>query len=131
MKEKLIRFMYGRYGADKLSKHLLVIGLVLAVVSLFFGGDILYFLSIALFVYSYFRIFSRNTAKRYRELYQYERFLNKVKWNPAKWKKEMETRKTHCIFKCPSCKQKLRVPRGRGQIEIRCRKCGATFRKRT
>lgn len=131
MREKLIRFMYGRYGVDRLSKHLVTVGLVLSIVSIFFGGNLLYLLSLALFIYGYFRIFSKNTAKRYREACAYERFLSKVKSAPARWKREMEQRKDYRIFKCPNCRQKLRIPKGRGMVEIRCRKCGTVFRKRT
>ncbi len=35
------------------------------------------------------------------------------------------------IFRCPDCKQKLRVPRGKGKINIICKNCGTEFVKRT
>ena len=37
MKEKLIRFMQGRYGIDQLSKFLLITGLAVVLLSAFFG----------------------------------------------------------------------------------------------
>ena len=40
MKEKLIRFMQGRYGVDQLSKFLLVLGLIAVVVSSVFVDNI-------------------------------------------------------------------------------------------
>lgn len=131
MKEKFIRFMYGRYGVDKLSKHLVWAGLVLSLLSMFFGGNLLYWVSLATFIYSYFRVFSKNTTKRYQELCSYERFLAKIKNFPSKWKKEAAQRKQYKIFKCPSCSQKIRIPRGHGMVEIRCKKCQTLFRKRT
>ncbi len=127
MKEKFIRFMYGRYGVDKLSKHLVWVGLVVGLLSMLFGGSLLYLFSLVLFIYSYFRIFSKNTTKRYRELCSYERFLAKIKNGPATWKKEATQRKQYKIFKCPSCNQKLRIPRGHGRVEIRCKKCQTLF----
>lgn len=39
--------------------------------------------------------------------------------------------KEHRIFRCPKCNQRVRVPRGRGMIEITCPRCGNTFRKRS
>lgn len=37
MKERFIRFMQGRYGIDQLSKTILVVGLIIVLVSAFFG----------------------------------------------------------------------------------------------
>lgn len=131
MREKLIRFMYGRYGVDRLSKHLVTVGLLLSILSMFFGGKLLYLFSLLIFIYGYFRVFSKNHAKRYNELCAYERFLAKIKVFPKRWQNELKQRKDYRIFKCPSCKQKLRIPKGRGNVEIRCRKCQTVFRKRT
>ena len=40
-------------------------------------------------------------------------------------------RKDYKFFTCPSCRTTLRVPRGKGQIRIVCRKCGNTFTGKT
>ena len=42
-----------------------------------------------------------------------------------------EERKKYKVFICPTCKQKLRVPRGKGKISISCPKCGTSFIKKT
>ena len=34
-------------------------------------------------------------------------------------------------FRCPKCHQKVRVPRGKGKIQITCPKCGEKFIKKT
>ena len=69
MKERLIRFMQGRYGVDQLSKFLLILGLVIVLVSAFLGNNpialILYLIGWVLVIYCYFRVFSRNVSKRY------------------------------------------------------------------
>ena len=71
MKEKLIRFMQGRYGIDQLSKFLIIVGVVVVLVSAFFNwgvlGLIVYFLGWVLVIWGYFRVFSRNVSKRYAE----------------------------------------------------------------
>ena len=50
-----------------------------------------------------------------------------VKWD--KMKKRMAQRKTYKFFKCPTCKQEVRVPKGHGKIEITCPKCRERFVK--
>ena len=37
---------------------------------------------------------------------------------------------TH-LYRCPKCRQKLRVPRGRGRIQISCPRCGTQFIKKS
>lgn len=130
MKEKLIRFMYGRYGNDRFNQFLMIA----AVVSFFFsflGGRIFVLIALLLLVYSYYRMFSKQTVKRSAENRWYLERERKVKTFVQKKKKELSMRKTHHIYKCPGCGQKLRIPKGRGEIEICCQKCGTKFRKKS
>ena len=39
--------------------------------------------------------------------------------------------KVYRYFKCPHCRQSIRVPRGRGRISITCPKCGTSFIKKS
>ncbi|MBD5473173.1 MAG: hypothetical protein HDR20_09855 [Lachnospiraceae bacterium] len=126
MREKLYRFMQGRYGADQLNRFLMILVIVCLVFSLF-GFRIFYVIGIALLIYSYFRIFSKNLYKRREENAVFLRQKYKFEQRFASWKRDMQQRKTHHIYRCPSCKQKIRVPRGKGRIEIRCPKCNQTF----
>lgn len=129
MKEKFMRFMYGRYGVDTLGKYSLGAGLATMVLSIVFDSYTLSFLSWFFIILTYFRMFSRNLYKRSSEN---QTFLNKTyklrTWF-GKQKNMMAQRKTHHIYRCPGCKQKIRVPRGKGRIEIRCPKCHTTFIK--
>ncbi|MBE5883665.1 MAG: hypothetical protein E7291_04530 [Lachnospiraceae bacterium] len=130
MREKLQRFMWGRYGNDRLNQFLMIVALVLMVISLF-GPNILYTLALSLMIYAYYRMFSRQIAKRSAENQWFYRKEMKVKnWLQRK-KREWAQRKDYHIYKCPNCRQKLRVPRGRGRIAIRCRKCGTEFIKKS
>lgn len=129
MKEKFMRFMYGRYGVDTLGKYSLGAGLATMVPSIVFDSYTLSLLSWFFIILTYFRMFSRNLYKRSSEN---QTFLNKTyklrTWF-GKQKNMMAQRKTHHIYRCPGCKQKIRVPRGKGRIEIRCPKCHTTFIK--
>ena len=59
----------------------------------------------------------------------------KVKYDVLKrfnqWKMRIKDSKTHRIFKCPSCSQKIRVPRGKGKILIKCPKCRIEFTRKS
>lgn len=114
---------------DQFGRFLSGLTVVLLVVSLFSRYQIWYLLALIVLIYSYFRMFSRNIAKRYAENQKYLAYTAKVRQLFFKKKNELQQRKTHHIYKCPQCKQKIRVPRGRGKIEIRCPKCNTRFVK--
>lgn len=131
MREKMQRFMSGRYGFDELSRIYLGITLVLLVISMFSKLSIFYIVSLVILVYMYVRAFSKNVTKRQEENQKYlnMRYQSTVKWN--NYKKHWEQRKTHRFFHCPQCKQTVRVPRGRGKICITCPKCHTDFVKKS
>ena len=131
MREKLIRFMQGRYGMDYLGRFTIILGLAAIILSMFIDSAILSILAWACIIYAYFRMFSRNVRKRYDENV---RFLNKTAKIRGFFKSQknlMAQRKDYHIYTCPGCKQKIRIPRGKGKIEIRCPKCGTTFIKKS
>lgn len=135
MKEKLIRFMQGRYGIDQLSKFLLITGLAVVLLSAFFGeaavSMLLYIFGWGVVIYCYFRIFSRNVQKRYAENQAYLMKTYKIRNWFQNQKNIWQQRKVYHIYTCPSCKQKIRIPKGKGKIEVRCPKCGTTFIKKS
>ena len=130
LKEKIYRFMQGRYGNDQLNRFLITLAMVLLVLSIFLG-DFLYLIAVAAMVVAYFRMFSKQTYKRAGENQKYLQLTWKFKAAWSKKKSELQQLKTHHIYKCPNCRQKIRVPRGRGKIAIRCRKCGTEFVKKS
>ncbi len=130
MREKFYRFMQGRYGNDNLNRFLMIAALVFLVLSMI-GPDFFYVLALAAMIYAYYRMLSRKIYVRSAENQWYLQKSYKVRGFLNSKKKELVQRKTYRIFKCPNCRQKIRVPRGHGKIEIRCRKCGTTFIKRS
>lgn len=121
--------MYGRYGMDSLGKFTIIAGLVTMILAGFHNSMILSLVSWACIIYSYFRMFSRNIYKRSSENQWYLGKTYKLRQAFYKQKNLMIQRKTHHIYKCPTCRQKIRIPRGKGRIEIRCPKCNSTFIK--
>lgn len=130
-KVKFARFMQGRNGVDQLSQFLNVVVLILLVVSIFTKSIILDWLPFVLMGYMYFRIFSRNIAKRSVENQKFCNMRYDLAIKKNKWKKEREQRKIYRFFRCPMCKQKVRVPKGRGKICITCPKCRQEFVRRS
>ena len=135
MKEKLRQFMIGRYGVDDLSRAQIIVSMVLLLVSTFlsafFRVNILYWLGLALLIYSYFRILSRNVSKRYEENQRYLNAKYRAVVKKNNLKKRWAQRSTYRFFKSPQCKQTVRVPKGRGKICITCPKCKTEFIKKS
>ena len=129
MKEKLIRFMYGRNGVDSLGKFVLAISIIVMLLAGWTDSLIPSYLSWIGIIYLYFRMFSRNIYKRSSENQWYLNKSYKIRTFFYRQKNLLLQRKTHHIYKCPTCRQKIRVPRGKGRIEIRCPKCNTRFIK--
>lgn len=136
MKEKFMKFMKGRYGVDAFARFTMGVALACIVVSIFFRngstiGAILNTLGLAAIIYTYFRMLSRNISKRYAENQKYLSKTSKLRQRLNREKNMMMQRKTHHIYTCPNCGQKIRVPRGSGKrVEIDCPKCHTKFIKK-
>lgn len=128
MKDKLRRFMMGRYGVDELNRFLMWIAVVCLILNLFFSS--LWYVGAILFlVFCYYRMFSKNISRRFAENQTYLKLLFRVK--EAFGSKQFHFREMikYHIYKCPGCGQKIRVPRGKGKISIHCPKCNTDFIK--
>ena len=119
LKRKLENFMIGRNGADELSQAVVIAGLVLYVLFLFTKENIFNFCSTACLIYALYRVLSKNIAARCKENTVYRRYIQYVK---TKW----EYKKTHKVFLCKNCGKIVRVPKGKGTIEVTCPVCRTT-----
>lgn len=129
--DRFRQFMLGRYGTDQLNTTLIVAYLVVYMIGAFFRSSIVVFLSNVFLVLWFCRTFSKNTQRRYEEN---QKFLMKVQPIQRKYHLFIRKRKekdTHCFFKCESCGQVIRVPKGKGKIAITCPKCHKEFIKET
>ena len=131
MKEKLIRFMAGRYGFDSLGKATIIAALAAVVLASLFDIPVLSWLAWALIIYAYFRRFKRNINNRNDKNQTYLAKTRRLRTWFSTQKNLLAQRKTHHIYKCPTCRQKIRVPKGKGKIEIRCPKCQTRFIKKS
>lgn len=130
MKEKLQRFMIGRYGVDELNRVLSIVSILVMVLGLF-TAPLLSTLGLALFIYYYFRTFSKNIYARSGENAAFLRVRHRItRWFLNK-KLRLSQQKTHRFYKCSSCKKTVRVPRGKGNIEITCPVCRNQFVKKS
>lgn len=130
MKERIAKFMAGRYGNDQLGRALLVVDVILLLLASIFSkslGGLFTPLAVILLVFIYYRMLSRNIYKRQEENGKYLRFKYKITSKLKVLKERWVQRKEYKFFTCPSCRTTLRVPRGRGKIKIVCRKCGTSF----
>lgn len=127
----LQNFMRGRYGVDQLSNALLILYLIVAIVSAVIKSSILAILGLLILIYCWFRIFSRKTYKRSAENTRYLQMIYPLRTRVQKWKNRRKNKKIYRYFRCPNCKQELRVPKGKGAITITCPKCRAKFDKKT
>ncbi len=131
MKDKLRQFMIGRYGVDQLGKFIMWVGLGLLILSMFIRVPFLSTLPFFILILCYVRMFSRNISKRYGENQKYLSYVNRIKNYFAHGKDRRMQKKNYHIYPCPTCKQKIRVPKGKGKICITCPKCHAEFIKRS
>ena len=122
-------------GTDQLNRALNFATLVLLVLSLFIGrsgfGSLIWLLALAGLIWGTFRTFSRNILKRQRENDAYLGLTRKTRERFRGARDRFRQRKDYRFFRCPSCRTWLRVPRGKGKLNITCRQCGERFTRST
>ena len=124
LQEGFRRFMWGRYGVDQLAMFLLGAAVVLSLLSWILSwlgaigtvvAMVFSLLSYGLLFWYLIRVFSRNLDARRRENRRFLAMFRSLRDRDNRY------------YRCPKCRQTVRVPRGRGKICIRCPKCGEKF----
>ena len=123
LRQSLQRFMAGRYGTDKLNMVILITGFAISLGARFVpfwqATLAMTILSYGLLIWAMFRMLSRNTYKRYQENRKFLSFWQRLR------------DREHKYYRCPKCRQQVRVPKGKGKISINCPKCREKFVKKT
>lgn len=130
MRKKLYEFSYGRYGTDQLSIFLIIFYFLLRTLSLTLHATILIYLAVPAVVFAYYRIFSRNISARQQENQKYLQYTAPY-WDKFNFFIHNLRDKEHRYFRCPKCRQRLRVPRNKGTVKINCSKCNCSFQEKT
>ena len=131
MREKLRQFMIGRYGTDGLNQFLSIASIVMLLISLITRVSLFTYVGMVLLILCYYRSLSRNISKRTEENYKYYAVKDRIRNKFSGLKDQWDNRRLYHYYRCPQCRQKLRVPRGRGRIQISCPRCGTQFIKKS
>ena len=143
-REKMYRFMYGRYGADALYNFLTWLNVILILLSLvatvlITDEVVSNIVSIAfsvvitlIFIWEFYRMFSRNISKRRRENEIYlilkgnaKRFFS---GNTSSGTKSFNRDDATYIFRdCTKCQSTLRLQRRVGKHKVKCPRCSHAF----
>lgn len=126
-KERVYKFLQGRYGTDDLNRFLLAVLIISAVLQMLSGSYFLNVLTLLITILFFFRCLSKNISARAAENRKYLTLTEPVRL----WFRNIRGKSNFKVYMCPECKQKLRVPKGKGKIEISCSKCGKKFIKRS
>lgn len=121
---KLQAFMRGRNGVDELNRVLTYAVLIVYVISMITQSTIVYYISFVGLVYITFRMLSKNLYVRREENRKFVTWMETTRI-------KMDQRKDYKIFKCKGCGRNIRVPRGKGKIEVTCPMCGSKTIHRT
>lgn len=124
--------MKDRFNIDEYGIFLIWLGIIFSLLAYFIHSSFLDTLALVNVFYALFRFLSRNKSKRIAENLQFkQKVLNPVKKSLKGFKKESIGDKNFKYVSCPQCGQKLRVPKKKGKIKVRCPKCETKFDARS
>ncbi len=152
MREVWNRLFAGRRGPDAVCGVLFVVGLVLSGVAWYTKNQIIGWLVYLPWALAVLRMFSTRLEQRYQENRRFLVWWQQLKTRVMAWFRGMRVHRgdakckeaggvfqgaarpadtaadtAYHHFSCPCCAQKLRVPRGRGRVEVTCPKCRTVF----
>ncbi len=123
LRDKLISFMYGRYGVDELYILLFVLYFVLFILNCFLSSVVINVISVMLLAFAIFRSMSRNYPKRRRENEVFLKLYRPFKSEMILLKDRIKDSKNARYRKCPHCHITIRLPNKKGKHTVICPKC--------
>lgn len=141
---KIKQFMQGRAGVDNLNIVIVAVAMIISLimtlfrVSMFGWPRIIVYVLLAL---AFYRMLSRDIARRARENDKFMQLINRLRGNKTYTHNGYDTQftspkpkrdtKNYKYLKCPNCKAQLRVPKGKGKINVTCPKCREKFKSKS
>lgn len=128
-RDRINNFFRGRYVYDELNRFLIVLYAILVIFNLLIRLYVLNIFGLVILIILLFRMLSRNYEKRRAENKKFMEITAPFRI----WLFNMRdsSKLEYRLFICPKCRQKVRVPKGRGKIQITCPKCSNKFVKRS
>ncbi len=131
MGRRFTAWMSRRNGIDQLAFVSLVTSLILQLVGSVTGFGLLVLVSIVLYAWALFRVFSKKSYKREEENKKFTLAWESAKTKTRQYFLRLRLSRQYKYFKCPQCKTLLRFNRGEGEKDICCPKCQHHFRIKT
>lgn len=132
LRERLRRWMAGRYGTvDALYRFLSIAAMVLILLAMLLRLPALDVIALGLLIYGWYRLLSRDIARRAAEPAACVRGPQPVRGAVRPRRVRWAQRRLYLYCRCPACRQQVRVPRGHGRVAITCPKCHTEFVKKS
>ena len=120
---QMLEWARGRNGADELSGACTNVAVALVMVDLFAHTTWLSILALVLLGYSWFRITSKRVGTRSLENARVLKATGPIVPFLANPVGSLREARAYVHLTCPSCGQRVRIPRGKGKVRITCPKC--------
>jgi hypothetical protein len=127
LKDKMARFMGGRYGMDDLYKASMILCLALLGASALVKSPVVVLLAWVVMTLTMYRSFSRDIGRRSMENEKYLAVRKQCKKSLSLIARKIRGIRTYRYRSCPHCKAVIEMPRRRGTRTINCPRCHTEF----
>lgn len=129
-KDRLARFMNGRYGMDQLYRAILFLSMGLMCIGLFAKSPVIEVAMWILLLLALGRSMSRNIEARNRENEKYLAATKGIRRELSLVARKLRGIGSWRYRRCPRCKALIEIPRRRGKRSIDCPRCHKVFETR-
>ena len=127
-RDRLARFMYGRYGVDNLYHALIALYFIIFVLQVIFDKWWLAIPMWACLVIALLRLMSKNHVARAKENRIFLKLINPIKAFFSTNFVRIRDVRTKRYRTCKNCKAVLRLPIKKGTHNVKCPKCSKEFK---